>query len=105
MNYQDHATHSPAVSEIPEFLKGIYTSCGSWEAYDTKAGYRKQPCMIRVGGTVFGPCWPNAGKFRSLNGSDAWWWEEVVDDVAYFGAESQKPAGNSVLNKQGSVNA
>lgn len=74
---------------VPESLEGIYTRCGNWESYSPKTGYRKCACMIlHINGSIYGPCWPNAGEFVSLEGKGRWL-ESGISAVAYFIADEE----------------
>lgn len=70
---------------IPPHLHAAgYRKLGAWRKYED-GEYEKCPCVIELrSGAIVGPCWPNAGKFTSLEGDQQQWGEHHVLRVAYY---------------------
>jgi len=69
----------------PFYLSDMYRQPDAWESYDSSKGYKKKPCAIKLkNGGGFNACWPNAGKFISLDDSSIHVPCEDVIEVAYY---------------------
>lgn len=69
---------NPSPGFLVNFIPGT-----RWEKFD--GSYRKDFCDVRmVDGTEIGPCWPNDGKFDSLNGRDRHPDARLITHVRYY---------------------